>query len=97
MYPDMVIEIESLYKNKALCHKEFILTYHGTLTMERYPSYCPSGLNQGKIPTKTNKYNHFKQTEAEPPETLSGNRKSIMKLWDFAIRKTHLPSWTLSR
>ena len=68
MFPEIITEIESLCKHIAL-----ILTHHGTLTMESYPSYCPSGLSQGTIPTKTNKHNHLKQTEAEPPETLIAN------------------------
>ena len=57
MSPEIMIEIESSYKNG---HKEKILTHHGTRTTESYPSYCPSGLSRGTIPTKTNKHNHFK-------------------------------------
>ena len=57
----------------ALFHKEYTLTRHGTLTMESYPSYFLSDLSQGTIPTKLNKHNHFKQTEAELPETLIEN------------------------
>ena len=63
MSPEIIIEIESVYKSVSLCHKEYILTPYGTLTIESYPSYCPFGLIQGTIPTKTNKHNHFKQTE----------------------------------
>ena len=77
MSTEIIIEIESLYKNMSLCHKEYILTHHGTVTMESYPSYCPSGLSQETIPTKTTNQNHSKKTEAEPPETLIENRKSI--------------------
>ena len=69
MSPEIIIKIESVFKIMALCHKEYILTHYGTLTMERYPSYCPFDFIQGTIPTKINKHNHFKQTETEPPET----------------------------
>ena len=47
--------------------------------MESYPPCCPSGLSQGTIPSKTNKHNHFKQTEVKPPDTLTEKRKSIKK------------------
>ena len=77
MSPQIITVIESLYKIMGLCCKEYILTHHRTLSMESYPSYCHSGLSKGTISTKTNKHNHFKQTEAEPPETLNENRKSI--------------------
>ena len=81
MSPEIIIEIESLYKNMATCRKEYILTHHGTLTMESYHSYCHSGLSWGPISTKTNKHNHFKQTEAEPSEALTENKKSIKQLF----------------
>ena len=46
MSSEIIIEIESLYKNMVLfCHKECMLTHHGTLTMKSQPSYCPSGFS----------------------------------------------------
>ena len=47
--------------------------------MESYPSHCPFGFSQGTIPTKTNTHTHFKQTEAEPPETLIQKKKIYKK------------------
>ena len=44
----------------------------GSLTMESYPSYCPFGLSQGTF--QTNKHNHFKQKEAESPQSLNENK-----------------------
>ena len=35
MYPEIITEIESLYKIMVVCHKEYIVTQYGTLTMER--------------------------------------------------------------
>ena len=83
MSPEIIIEIESLYKNMARCHNEYILAHHGTLTMESYPSYCPSGLSQGKKTTKTNEHNHY----AEPPETLTENRKSVTITLGFCYKE----------
>ena len=68
----------------ALCHMEYILTHHGTFTKETYPFYCRSGFSQGTIPTKTDKHNHFKQTEAEIPETLIEPCHEIMVLFDLS-------------
>ena len=55
--------------------------------MESNSSYCPSGLSQGTISTKTNKHNHFKQTEPEPPETLTENRNSIKQTLGFCYKE----------
>ena len=59
--------------------------------MESYPSYCPSSLSQGT--SQINEHNHFKQVEAESPETVMEIRKpiDILDLYGSLLRKEKLP------
>ena len=45
MHPELIMEIESVYM--VFCQKQDIFAALGRLTMERYPSYCPSGSGSG--------------------------------------------------
>ena len=92
MHPEIIIEIVSI-TNMVFCHMQDILTPLGSLAMESYLSYCPSGLSQGT--SQTNKHTHFKQKEAMSPESLIENRKSIYikkkKTLGFCYNEDSLP------
>ena len=60
-----------------------MFTPYGPLTRESYLSCCPFGTSQGTSQTNQHKHNHFKQIEAESPETLIENRKPIKKVLGF--------------
>ena len=49
-FAEIITEIENVYNKYVFCHKEDILTSHGSFTKKSVPTYSHSGLS--RVPTK---------------------------------------------